>query len=264
MSTAPSRRPPALHPEGTRERILRLIAERGPVRAVEIADEFDITSTAVRRHLASLEESGAIVGQEAPESAPRGRGRPARSYVIGVAGHDQMPSAYEDIAVEALRYLASRLGADAVEAFAHERAEQLVDRFTPVVEAAGPDPMDRAAALAEALTQDGFAATARSVGFSGAAASDGLQLCQGHCPVRSVASEHRSLCEAEAGAFARLLGVHVQRLSTLAGGGHVCTTFVPAPTVRRQHGAPSGSADPRDTHARPARFAPTHDERTAR
>ena len=33
--------------------------------------------------------------------------------------------------------------------------------------------------------------------------------------------------EAEAQAFSRLLGVHVQRLATLAGGGHACTTHVP-------------------------------------
>ena len=34
-------------------------------------------------------------------------------------------------------------------------------------------------------------------------------------------------CEAERESFSRLLGVHVQRLATLAQGDHVCTTFVP-------------------------------------
>ena len=38
------------------------------------------------------------------------------------------------------------------------------------------------------------------------------------------------LCEAETEAFSRLLGVHVQRLATLAQGDHVCTTFVPTPS----------------------------------
>jgi predicted ArsR family transcriptional regulator len=57
----------------------------------------------------------------------------------------------------------------------------------------------------------------------------GVQVCQGHCPVQHVAAEFPQLCQAETEAFSRLLGVHVQRLSTLAAGEHVCTTFVPIP-----------------------------------
>jgi predicted ArsR family transcriptional regulator len=45
--------------------------------------------------------------------------------------------------------------------------------------------------------------------------------------VLDVAAAYPQLCEAETRAFARLLGVHVQRLSTLTTGGHVCTTSVP-------------------------------------
>ena len=55
----------------------------------------------------------------------------------------------------------------------------------------------------------------------------GRQLCQGHCPVQHVAREFPELCEAETDAFSRLLGVHVQRLATLAHGEHVCTTHIP-------------------------------------
>jgi predicted ArsR family transcriptional regulator len=55
----------------------------------------------------------------------------------------------------------------------------------------------------------------------------GKQLCQGHCPVQHVASQFPQLCEAETQAFSQLLGVHVQRLATLAHGEHVCTTNIP-------------------------------------
>ena len=58
-----------------------------------------------------------------------------------------------------------------------------------------------------------------------------MQLCQGHCPVQDVAHEFPQLCEAEARAFSRMLGVHVQRLATLAGGGHVCTTNIPLTSI---------------------------------
>ncbi len=49
--------------------------------------------------------------------------------------------------------------------------------------------------------------------------------------MRSVASEFRQFCDAETDAISRILGVHVQRLATLAGGEHVCTTFVPTGAV---------------------------------
>ena len=89
----------------------------------------------------------------------------------------------------------------------------------------------RAQALADALTQDGYAATVRDIGDGTFA----IQLCQGHCPIQQVADDFPQLCEAETQAFARLLDVHVQRLATLAGGEHVCTTHIPvgAPTIRR-------------------------------
>jgi len=45
--------------------------------------------------------------------------------------------------------------------------------------------------------------------------------------VQHVAAEFPEFCDAETEAFSELLGVHVQRLATLAQGDHVCTTFVP-------------------------------------
>jgi predicted ArsR family transcriptional regulator len=76
------------------------------------------------------------------------------------------------------------------------------------------------------------------VGQAGTASPlTGIQLCQGHCPVQHAAREFPQFCDAETDAFSRLLGVHVQRLATLAHGDHVCTTFIPTPLT-----APSASA----------------------
>ncbi len=82
-------------------------------------------------------------------------------------------------------------------------------------------------ALAEALSADGYAASA-----SGApAAGGGEQLCQHHCPVAHVAAEFPQLCEAETEAFGRLLGTPVQRLATISRGDGVCTTHVSPPSL---------------------------------
>ena len=49
--------------------------------------------------------------------------------------------------------------------------------------------------------------------------------------MQDAAREFPQFCDAETDAFSRLLGVHVQRLATLAHGDHVCTTFVPTPAL---------------------------------
>ena len=213
---------------GTRDRVLAAITARGPISASALGRELELTPAAVRRHLDALAEAGVIVEREAPLSASvaRGRGRPARQWVVAAAGHDELPSHYDDLAAQALRYLATAAGPEAVSAFARHRAQEIESRYAATVTAAGEDPVARARALVEVLSAAGFAASARPVG-TGAMA--GIQVCQGHCPVRQVAAEFPALCQAETDAFSRLLGVHVQRLSTLARGQHVCTTFVPTP-----------------------------------
>ena len=94
----------------------------------------------------------------------------------------------------------------------------------------------------------GFAASARPVQ---AGALAGVQLCQGHCPVQHAAEQFPTFCEAETDAFSRLLGVHVQRLATLAGGHHVCTTFIPTAGLVRK----SEDAAAVDARVHPARGA---------
>jgi len=221
----------------TRDRVLQAISERGPVTAATLAEELGLTATAVRRHLENLTEAGLITSRESAH-AHRGRGRPARAYVVSDAGHQALESDYDHLASEALRFLAREAGPDAVRRFAQARVGELEQRYAAELAQAGADPAARVDALVAALTRDGFAASARPVGEPGTRTPlTGIQLCQGHCPVQHVAREFPAFCDAETDAFSRLLGVHVQRLATLAHGDHVCTTFVPTSAA----GTPSTS-----------------------
>jgi predicted ArsR family transcriptional regulator len=208
----------------TRDRVCRAVLEQGPVTATVLAERLGLTPAAVRRHLDALATDGLVAVWEAP-AARRGRGRPARRFVVTDRGHAVMSAGYDDLASSALRYLREALGDDAVRAFAEQRVGELEQRYRPRVDAAGGDTGRRAEALASALTADGYAASVRPA--AAGVPTLGAQLCQGHCPVQHVAQEFPELCEAETDAFSRLLGVHVQRLATLAHGEHVCTTHVP-------------------------------------
>jgi hypothetical protein len=115
----------------------------------------------------------------------------------------------------------------------------------------------RVQALADALSADGYAASAGPAPVIGAQLAGGQgegtgeQLCQHHCPVAHVAAEFPQLCEAETEAFGRLLGTPVQRLATIAHGDGICTTHItgathvimPAPgTSRTSAGKPGAAA----------------------
>lgn len=212
------------HADGrTRQAVARLLLERGPVTAAVIADALGLSPAAVRRHLDVLVAENEVRTREQPQQKQRGRGRPAKLYLLTEAGRSRFGHAYDDLAVSALRFLAERGGEQAVKAFAESRVTSLVGKHrAEVLGQAGV--RDRAQALADALTREGYAASTRHVG-------SGEQLCQHHCPVAHVAAEFPQLCEAETAAFAELLGTHVQRLATIARGDAACTTHLPAPSV---------------------------------
>lgn len=203
---------------GTRERVRSLLLALGPSTAATLGEQLGLSPAAVRKHLDALLADGTVTTQMPRVRALRGRGRPARLYALTDAGHAGGPAAYDDLATQALRFLAETAGPAAVEEFAQARVAELEQRYARQM--ASTAPADRPAALAEALSGDGYAATTSEHGV-------GVQLCQHHCPVQHVAAEFPQLCDAETAALGRLLDVHVQRLATIAHGDGVCTTFIP-------------------------------------
>ncbi|MEV1290694.1 transcriptional regulator [Pseudonocardia sp. NPDC049635] len=205
---------------GTRAAVARVLMEQGPVTAALVAGELGLTEAAVRRHLDALIADGeAEVRAPARSARPRGRGRPAREYLLTDTGRVRFGHGYDDLATSALRFLAETAGEQAVDAFARRRVRDLLGADMDSVTALAA-PQDRAEALARVLSARGYAAQTRRGGL-------GVQLCQHHCPVAHVATEFPELCEAETRAFADLLGTHVQRLATIARGDAACTTHVP-------------------------------------
>ncbi|MCB5907258.1 helix-turn-helix transcriptional regulator [Streptomyces pinistramenti] len=212
--------------QGTRNRVARSILDHGPSTAAELALRLELTQAAVRRHLDALAADGVVEPREKRVYGTRGRGRPAKAFALTDCGRDAFDQSYDELASDALRWIAQtagggELGEAAVAAFARARLAAQAEGYRRAVESAEPGARTRA--LAEALTADGYAATARGAPNS----QLGEQLCQHHCPVAHVAEQFPQLCEAETEVFSRLLGTHVQRLATIAHGDGVCTTFIP-------------------------------------
>ncbi len=215
--------------ETTRQRVARSILLNGPSTAAALAERLDLTAAAVRRHLDQLFEDGHVEMREPRSTAVRGRGRPAKLFALTATGRDGFDQQYDDLAVDALRFLQETGGDEAVRAFAERRFAFVADRFAEVVRD-HPD-LSPAEVLARVFTDEGYAATVRTVPLPNG--QHGEQLCQQHCPVSHVAHEFPQLCEAETQVISRVLDRHVQRLATIAHGDGVCTTCIPT-TARNE------------------------------
>jgi predicted ArsR family transcriptional regulator len=205
--------------QSTRHRVARSILVEGPSTAAALGERLDLTPAAVRRHLDQLVEDGAVEAREPRAQAHRGRGRPAKVFALTERGREGFDQQYDDLAVQALRFLHETGGDEAVKAFAHQRVAFIEDRFGEV-STARPE-LSPVEVLASVLTDEGYAAAVKAMPLAGD------QLCQQHCPVSHVAHEFPQLCEAETEAIGRVLGRHVQRLATIAHGDGVCTTCIP-------------------------------------
>lgn len=210
--------------ERTRDRVLTAVLEHGPVSAAQMGTMLRLTPAAVRRHLDTLSRQG-VIEVKLISNAKSGAGRPARRYVVSKQGQSEIGDDYLEIARLALSEIADVHGARGVAEFAERRFAKMEAKYRPAVDAAGSDVAARSKALATALNADRFVATSNSLNPDSAMAAE--QLCQGHCPIQELATTFPEFCDAETEVFSRLLGVDVRRLSTLASGGHVCTTHVP-------------------------------------
>ncbi len=207
----------------TRDRLAEHLLGTGGATATELSEALGVSPAGVRRHLEAMLADGDVTSRAQPRRGHRGRGRPARVFQLtDQARLRRGTHTYDDLAAAALRWIATQGGQEAVAEFASQRVAALEAYCRSVMEGAGDEPMARAAALASALTTEGYAATASVIATGG-------QLCQHHCPVAHVAAEFPQLCEAETQVISRLVGTHVQRLATIAHGDGVCTTHIPDP-----------------------------------
>ena len=204
----------------TRDAIARSILENGPSTASTLSERLALTPAGIRRHLDLLVADGILEARDPRVGTSRGRGRPSKVFLMTDEGRSQFEHSYDDLAVAALKFMATHSGDHLVTAFAESRAEDIERKANPYL-AKRAKKVD---ALATFLTEQGYAASVEKRGT-------GEEICQHHCPIAHVAAQYPQLCEAETQAFSRLLGTHVQRLATIAHGDGVCTTYIPQLTT---------------------------------
>ena len=207
-----------------RERVARTILTEGPISASELATIFKVTDVAMRRMLDALVVADLVqTHEQAPfgPAKPKGRGRPARVYSITEAGRNYFESSYDQIANDAVDYIHQIAGKAAIKEFATKRSEKLAQKFSKLINKSD-SLAKKVESLKDQLSLEGYLASVQEE----MGPTQTLLLCQHHCPIGHVASEHHEFCDAETKMFSDLLGVNVVRLSTIAAGSEVCTSLI--------------------------------------
>lgn len=219
----------------TRRHIMLILLRRAPLTTADIADQLQLSTAGVRRHLDNLVEEGLIEATKPrfTHTEQKTRGRPAKSFRLTTKGRSLFGHEYDTLATSALDALRDIGGEAAVREFARRRIATIVEGITPA-DVTENSIEHTAQALVEAFSKHGYAATVDSAGA-------GLQICQHHCPISNVATEFPELCEAEHRAVSELLGQHTQPLATIADGHGICTTNIPLTPITHTPDERSGS-----------------------
>src|SRR5919107_3318897 len=153
MDVSPRTGPEQHSDAPTRQRVARTMLELGPSTAARLAERLALTPAAVRRHLDHLVDTGLAESREPRVQGVRGRGRPAKPFVLTAAGRDQFEQQYDDLAAQALRFLADTAGEEAVSRFAEQRLADLEARITAL--RSEQPALTPAEALAAAMSEAG-------------------------------------------------------------------------------------------------------------
>ena len=196
---------------GTRGELLVAVKKAQPVTVQELAEQFGVSATGLRRHLKELEADGTVQYQR----VVHGVGGPVFAYSLTDAGEALFPRAYDQALTEALEVLRERIGVDGVVEVFRRRWEALAAERMP--ELSTLPLAERATQLAELLSSLGYMAEA-----------DAGRLTERNCAIRAVAQRFPEICAAEATFLEEWLGAHVERTQHIASGATCCEYCIQA------------------------------------
>jgi len=204
---------------GLRGEILVALRKAQPLTATELATQFGVSATALRRHLKQMEESGVVAFRR----EVRGVGAPVFAYTLTHEGEELFPRAYAATLVDALETVRETSGREGVLAFFRRRWERITNDTSSLL---GTLPLhERTQLLGELMTAHGYMSetNVNPPAVSGGVANERrLTLASHNCPLRAVAERFPEACEVEETYLAEVLDATVERTSRIVDGCNCC------------------------------------------
>jgi DeoR family suf operon transcriptional repressor len=207
----------------TKDDILMYLLKRGEATAHDLAEHFEVSAQAIRRHLKDLETEELIEHRAVQE----GMGRPNHLYHLSAKGRDRFPAKYDQFAISLLDTLADTLGRDQMGTVLRKQWERKALEYRDQV---GTGSLaERVARLVQLRQAEGFLAEWHEV-----PPEEGLYeagpcyiITEYNCAISHIAETFPSVCGHELEMFQiALADCVVQRTHWLVQGEHRCGYLV--------------------------------------
>lgn len=209
--------------ESTKERVLRLLRQRGEATVGTLAEDLGVGQGAVRRHLDHLQ----VEGLADVRAERHGVGRPSYVFYLTEEGEERAPAGYSRLLSRLYHGLASldeqdvqgRDGPQVLHSVVEMAAEQAAQEHGPEVAASSLETrIDKTSAV---LRNEGILD-----GWS--KESDGYHMTNTACPYRKAAEASHGPCELDRRTIELLVDAPVRQVSRLVDGTPVCEYVVAA------------------------------------
>ena len=207
--------------EGTRLTILAFIQKQGSATVDQIAQELDLSSATIRRHLDILRGDRLVSFDQVRRKA----GRPEFDYFLTEEGYESGYRDYQKLLTFLLDEVASLAPADLEGKEGEELLQYLILRISdqvssPYLEPGQSSQEARLAKLEQALTDRGF-----SPEITQEDRQVRIRLC--NCPFRASALEQKLVCQFDQKLISNILGVEPVRQYTIHDGNNTCCYLAP-------------------------------------
>jgi len=202
----------------TKQDILRHLLRQGQATAQGLAEQFQVTPQAIRRHLKDLEAEGLILH----EAIHAGMGRPNHCYTISRKGRSQFPDRHDDFAVSLLDTLTETVGQDQVGSILRKQWERKALDYRDRIGAGSL--RERVMKLVELRRVEGYMAECYAVAADGTPTETGdrFVLTEYNCAISQIAESFPSVCGHELEMFAVALDCAVERTHWMVSNEHRC------------------------------------------
>jgi DeoR family suf operon transcriptional repressor len=216
----------------TKQDILHYLLKQSEVSAQALADHFNVSPQAIRRHLKDLEEEALIEHQ----TVQTGIGRPNHLYRLSRQGRDRLrqiddrlPDRYDEFAISLLDTLAETVGRDQVSTILRKQWERKGIEYRQQVGTGSLE--DRVANLVELRKAEGYMAEYHPIPPADATAASQPQfvITEYNCAISHIAESFPSVCGHELEMFELALqNCSVKRTHWLVNGEHRCGYLIQA------------------------------------
>jgi DeoR family transcriptional regulator, suf operon transcriptional repressor len=199
----------------TKQNILQTLLKHGQAAASRLAQDLDLSTQAVRRHLHELAADGLIEYH----SVQQGMGRPQHLYQLSNAGRDRLsPQKYSEFAVSFLDTLAETVGKEQVSLVLEKQWQRKAAAYRDRL--GEGNLQQRIARLVQLRQEEGYMAELHQ---ASAEQKQGFILVEHNCAISDVAESYPSICGHELEMFAAVLpDCVVQRTQWINNGEHHC------------------------------------------